>query len=166
MYTAVRTVVYISRIMLLAAADTPSAGAPLQQILIASVFAGLTTAVLLTLIMRHRSGRSTLLTRAGDLSGRALGMEPWAALPFLIGTLALGAGAFGVFWDISLHIDVGRDEGPLANPAHYFILFALYGLFAAGLVSCALHEGAKRPSPVALKLPEGPACRCRSAARC
>ena len=138
--------------MLLAAADTPSAGAPLQQILVASIFAGLTTAVLLTLIMRHRSGNSTLLTRAGDLSGRALGMEPWAALPFLIGTLALGAGAFGVFWDISLHIDVGRDEGPLANPAHYFILFALYGLFAAGLVSCALHEGAERPSPVALKL--------------
>jgi hypothetical protein len=138
--------------MLLAAADTPSAGAPLQQILVASIFAGLTTAVLLTLIMRHRSGRSTLLTRAGDLSGRALGMEPWAALPFLIGTLALGSGAFGVFWDISLHIDVGRDPGPLANPAHYFILFALYGLFAAGLVSCALHEGAGRPSPVALTL--------------
>jgi hypothetical protein len=138
--------------MLLAAADTPSAGAPLQQILVASIFAGLTTAVLLTLIMRHRSGRSTALIRAGDLSGRALGMEPWAALPFLIGTLALGAGAFGVFWDISLHIDVGRDEGPLANPAHYFILFALYGLFAAGLVSCALHEGAERPSPVALTL--------------
>ncbi|MES1193824.1 MAG: hypothetical protein ABUM26_05820, partial [Solirubrobacterales bacterium] len=137
--------------MLLAAADTPSAGAPLQQILVASIFAGLTTAILLTLIMRHRSGRSTVLTRAGDLSGRALGMEPWAALPFLIGTVALGAGAFGVFWDISLHIDVGRDEGPLANPAHYFILFALYGLFAAGLVSCALHEGAERPSPVALK---------------
>jgi hypothetical protein len=141
--------------MLLAAADTPSAGAPLQQILVASIFAGLTTAILLTLIMRHRSGRSTVLTRAGDLSGRALGMEPWAALPFLIGTVALGAGAFGVFWDISLHIDVGRDEGPLANPAHYFILFALYGLFAAGLVSCALHERAERPSPVALSLGSG-----------
>jgi hypothetical protein len=141
--------------MLLAAADTPSAGAPLQQIFVASIFAGVTTAVLLTLIMRHRSGRSTLLTRAGALSGRALGMEPWAALPFLIGTLALGSGAFGVFWDISLHIDVGRDPGPLANPAHYFILFALYGVFAAGLVSCALHENAARPSPVALRLPGG-----------
>ena len=155
--------------MLLAAADTPSAGAPLQQILIASVFAGLTTAVLLTLIMRHRSGRSALLTRAGAVTGRALGMEPWAGLPFLIGTLALGSGAFGVFWDISLHIDVGRDPGPLANPAHYFILFALYGVFAAGLVSCALHERAERPSPVALKMGwvgSGPGCRCRSAARC
>ncbi|MCW3002555.1 MAG: hypothetical protein JWQ20_1853, partial [Conexibacter sp.] len=153
MYTTVRTVVYIVAIMLFAAADTPSAGAPLEQVLIASVFAGLTTAVLLALIMRHRSGRSTLLTRAGTLSARTLGMEPWAALPFVIGTVALAAGAFGVFWDISLHIDVGRDPGPLANPAHYFILFALYGVFAAGLVSCALHERAERPSPVALRVP-------------
>jgi hypothetical protein len=155
MYTAVRTVVYICPTMLLAAAESPSAGAPLQQIFIASIFAGVTTAVLLSLILRHRSGRSTLLTRAGALSSRALGMEPWAALPFLIGTVALGSGAFGVFWDISLHIDVGRDPGPLANPAHYFILLALYGIFAAGLVCCALHEGAERPSPVALTLPTG-----------
>jgi hypothetical protein len=139
--------------MLLAAADSPSAGAPLEQVLIASVFAAITTAILLTLIMRHRAGRSTLLTRAGAASARALRMEPWAALPFLIGTGALLSGGFGVFWDISLHIDVGRDPGPLANPAHYFILLALYGLFAAGLVSCALHENAERPSPVAIRLP-------------
>jgi predicted secreted protein len=141
--------------MLQAAADTPAAGAPLQQILIASLFASITTAVLLTLIMRHRSGRSDVLSRAGATAGRALGMEPWAALPFLIATLALGSGAFGVFWDISLHIDTGRDPGPLANPAHYFILLALYGVFAAGLVACALHENAERPSPVALRVPGG-----------
>ena len=141
--------------MLLAAVDSPSAGAPLQQILIASLFAGITTAVLLTLIMRHRAGRSAVLTRAGALSGRLLGMEPWAALPFLIGSLALVCGGFGVFWDISLHIDTGRDPGPLANPSHYFILLSLYGVFAAGLVSCALHEDAARPSPVAIRLPAG-----------
>ena len=154
MYTAVRTVVYIAPTMILAAAsDSPAAGAPLEQIAIASVFAGLTTAVLLTLIMRHRSGRSPVLTRAGGAAGRLLAMEPWAALPFLVGSLALVCGGFGVFWDISLHIDTGRDPGPLANPSHYFILVALYGLFAAGLMACALHEGAERPSPVAITLP-------------
>jgi hypothetical protein len=138
---------------LAAASDTPAAGAPLEQIAIASGFAGLTTAVLLALIMGHRSGRSTLLTRAGGAAGRVLGMEPWAALPFLVGTLALTSGGFGVFWDISLHIDTGRDPGPLANPSHYFILLALYGLFAAGLMACALHERAEKPSPVAITLP-------------
>ncbi|HET6507240.1 MAG TPA: hypothetical protein VFG42_10655 [Baekduia sp.] len=139
--------------ILAASADTPAAGAPLEQIAIASGFAAITTAVLLTLIMRHRSGRSTVLARAGDAAGRLLAMEPWAGLPFLVGSLALVCGGFGVFWDISLHIDTGRDPGPLANPSHYFILLALYGLFAAGLMSCALHEKTKTPSPVAVRLP-------------
>ena len=40
---------------------------------------------------------------------------------------ALVAG-FGFYWDVAEHIDNGRDPGPLANPAHYFILA---GLFAA-----------------------------------
>jgi hypothetical protein len=154
MYTVVRTVVYIAPTMILAAsADTPAAGAPLEQIAIASTFAAITTAVLLTLIMRHRSGRSDVLARAGAAAGRLLAMEPWAGLPFLVGSLALVCGGFGVFWDISLHIDTGRDPGPLANPSHYFILLALYGLFAAGLMSCALHERTKTPSPVAITLP-------------
>ena len=33
-----------------------------------------------------------------------------------------------MLWDISLHIGVGRDEGPLANPAHFLILFGLFGV--------------------------------------
>ena len=40
-----------------------------------------------------------------------------------------------MYWDISLHIDEGRDPGPLANPAHYFILAGLFGVFAAGFVA-------------------------------
>ncbi len=141
--------------MLAAATEAPAAGSPLAQIAIATVFATVVTAVLLGLVSTHRSGRSTLLARAGDAAARLLKLQPWAALPFLIGSLGLVAGAFGVFWDISLHIDVGRDEGPLANPAHYFILFALYSCFAAGVVAIALHERAKRPSPRALTLPGG-----------
>ena len=47
---------------------------------------------------------------------------------------------FGMYWDISLHIDQGRDPGPLANPAHYFILVGLFGIFVAGLLAMALPE--------------------------
>ena len=43
-----------------------------------------------------------------------------------------------MYWDISLHIDQGRDPGPLANPAHYLILFGLFGIFAAGFLAMAL----------------------------
>jgi len=30
------------------------------------------------------------------------------------------------------HIGNGRDPGPLANPAHYFIIIGLFGVFLAG----------------------------------
>jgi len=45
---------------------------------------------------------------------------------------------FGFIWDVSLHIGKGRDPGPLANPAHYFILFGLFLLFIAGCLACVL----------------------------
>jgi hypothetical protein len=45
---------------------------------------------------------------------------------------------FGFIWDVSLHIGKGRDPGPLANPAHYFILFGLFLLFVAGCMACVL----------------------------
>ncbi len=51
-----------------------------------------------------------------------------------------------MYWDISLHIDNGRDEGPLANPAHYFILAGLYGVFMAGVLGAALPTKPTRTS--------------------
>ena len=39
-----------------------------------------------------------------------------------------------MYWDISLHIDNGRDPGPLANPAHYLILIGLYGVLLSGVL--------------------------------
>jgi hypothetical protein len=48
-----------------------------------------------------------------------------------------------MYWDISLHIDNGRDPGPLANPAHYLILFGLFGVFVAGFLAIIMgdHRG-------------------------
>ena len=141
--------------MLTAAVEAPAAGSPMIQIAIATAFATLTTVVLLVLVMGHRSGRSQVLERAANASTRWMGVEPWAALPMTVASIGLIAGGFGVFWDIALHIDVGRDEGPLANPSHYPILFALYSIFAAGILSIALHEKAEKPAPRALELPGG-----------
>ena len=59
-----------------------------------------------------------------------------------------------MYWDISLHIDQGRDPGPLANPAHYLILFGLFGIFAAGFLAIALPEGAS-PCPPAIRITSG-----------
>jgi hypothetical protein len=56
-----------------------------------------------------------------------------------------------MYWDISLHIDEGRDDGPLANPAHYPILFGLIGVFVAGWLAIALPRQA-RPGPAPIRL--------------
>ena len=55
---------------------------------------------------------------------------------------------FGFIWDVSLHIGKGRDPGPLANPAHYFILFGLFLLFIAGCLACVLPYDKPGPSAV------------------
>jgi hypothetical protein len=67
-----------------------------------------------------------------------------------VATVSLLVAVFGMYWDISLHIDVGRDPGPLANPAHYFILAGLFGLFTAGFLAIVLPEG--RPSRAAVRI--------------
>ena len=55
-----------------------------------------------------------------------------------------------MYWDISLHIDQGRDPGPLANPAHYFILAGLFGIFAAGFLAMCCRG--RQPSPAAVRI--------------
>ena len=60
------------------------------------------------------------------------------ALPLALFIATLICALFGFIWDVSLHIGKGRDPGPLANPAHYFILFGLFLLFIAGCLACVL----------------------------
>ena len=67
----------------------------------------------------RRAGGQRARAGPGAVGGAAASSSPRPGL---------AAGAFGVFWDIPLHIDDGRDEGPLANPSHYLILACLYAL--------------------------------------
>ncbi len=130
---------------------TPSAGgAALDQVAIATAGGLLVTGALLWLGLRHRSGRSRALERAAEFASRVTGMPGFVALPAAITTISLQAAALGLYWDISLHIDNGRDPGPLANPSHYFILVGLLGVFAAGWLAMVLPHG--RPSPAAVRL--------------
>ena len=98
----------------------------------------------------HRTGRTDKLRRLADYAARDTGLASWAALPTLLPAGALIVAALGMYWDISLHIDDGRDAGPLANPAHYLILFGLFGIFAAGFLAIVLPE--KRPSRGAVRI--------------
>src|SRR5215212_1481365 len=133
-----------------AASSPPAGGAAVGQIVIATTAAAVVTAVLLYVGMGHRSGKVALLSRVGAFSERVSGLPAWAAIPAATITGSLLIALFGMLWDISLHIAQGRDEGPLANPAHYFILAGLFGIFASGFLSMALPKD--KPSEAAVRI--------------
>ena len=139
--------------MLAAATSPPAGGAPIDQVAIATGFATITTLVLFWLLQGHRSGRSSILGRIAAFSARVGRIPSWAALPAAVATGSLLLALFGVTWDVSIHIDKGRDPGPLANPAHYFILVGLYGIFAAGLLAMSLPSDDEPRSATAIDLP-------------
>ncbi len=128
----------------------PAGGAALGEIVIASLAASLLTLALLYIGFGYRAGRIAWLRRLAAWSERRTGYPAWVAIPSAIATSSLIGALFGMYWDISLHIDVGRDAGPLANPAHYFILIGLFGIFTAGFLAIVLPEG--KPSSSAIRL--------------
>src|SRR3954447_14167473 len=137
-------------VSLLSAASKPAGGAALDQVAIATGAALMLSAAISWLGMGHRSGKVPCLGRAADLTERLSGLPGWAALPLALATSSLLVALLGMYWDISLHIDVGRDPGPLANPAHYLILAGLFGIFSAGYFAICLPT--ERPGPAAVHL--------------
>src|SRR3954469_2793971 len=128
--------------VLTAAAD-PSGGAATQDIVLATGGAlVLTTLVVVTGVL-YRGGRVRWLHKLAGFSERQWGVPAWVALPGEIASVSLIVALLGMYWDISLHIDQGRDPGPLANPAHYLILFGLFGVFVAGFLAIIMgdHRG-------------------------
>lgn len=129
--------------MFVAHAAVPGVTEP-AQITIVLVFVGAVYAALAWLVLRERTGRTTLVGRLAD---RVAGLDAsprWAAIsPYLQTASVLSAG-FGVWWDISFHLDYGRDQGPFGTPAHYPIFFGLLGIMASGVITCAL---AREPIP-------------------
>src|ERR1044071_5176774 len=79
--------------------------------------------------------RSCCCSRSPTAPGAPRGSAP---LPLGVAAVSLSTVYTGLMWDMSLHIDQGRDPGPLANPAHYLILLGLYGIFAAGFLALVL----------------------------
>jgi hypothetical protein len=134
------------------AASEPAGGAALDQVAIATGMASIATAVLMVGILGYRKhpGQDGPLRRLAGFSERVSGLPGWAALPLGVGGGSLLIALLGMYWDISLHIDQGRDPGPLANPAHYLILVGLYGVFASGCLALALPE--EKPGPAAIRI--------------
>ena len=74
----------------------------------------------------HRARKITWVNSLAEWAGRKFKRPPWVAVPMALFIATLICALFGFIWDVSLHIGKGRDPGPLANPAHYFILVGLF----------------------------------------
>jgi hypothetical protein len=128
----------------------PAGGAAIGQVIIATAGAMILTGALLYFGLGHRSGKVPYLGRLAAYSERVSGLPSWAALPSAIAAGSLLLAFLGFLWDVSIHIDTGRDEGPLANPSHYLILGGLFGIFTAGFVACVLPL--EKPSKSAVRI--------------
>ena len=131
--------------------EEPAGGAAIGEAIGATAGALLATAFVAALIAGHRNGRTTVLARFAAFAERHTGLPAWASAPSMLLGVSLLTAVLGMYWDISLHIDNGRDAGPLANPAHYLILVGLFGVLVAGAFSIAL-AGTERPTKTAIHL--------------
>jgi hypothetical protein len=132
----------------------PAGGAAIGEAIGATAGAVVATMLVVGLIRGHRNGSIGALNSFGSWAERHTGLPAWASLPSMVLGVALLVAVLGMYWDISLHIDNGRDAGPLANPAHYLILIGLYGVLVAGVLSMAL-AGTERPVRTAIHLGGG-----------
>jgi hypothetical protein len=111
-------------------------GAPIEDLIPATIVAIVVTVALALFARLHLSGRTRVLTRLADFSERVSGGLPgWAALPTAVAGGSLLVAVFGFYWDVATHIDNGRDPGPFANPSHYFIIVGLAGIALAGYLA-------------------------------
>jgi hypothetical protein len=129
------------------AQPAPAGGAALDQILVAAGFTAVVYAGLAWVMWRERRGDSVHGARpslVGRLSARVAtldgGSPRWFLAPLLVQVAGALSGAIGLYWDVSFHISQGRDEGPLANPAHYLIFFGLIAMFLGGALALALAD--------------------------
>jgi hypothetical protein len=131
----------------------PAGGGETVQVIAGSIGAALVTAVMLLIVVGHRRGQITFVGRLAGVLERSTGFPGWASVPIAVLGGALLTAVFGMYWDISTHIDAGRDPGPFANASHYFILAGLFGILFAGLLAVFMPR--ERPSATALRIREG-----------
>jgi hypothetical protein len=131
-------------------AEPSARGAGLNQVIGLSIAALVITLIMLWVGHAHRTHRIQWLTRLAEKLGEKFHRPSWVALPVLVFTTSIICALFGFIWDVSWHIGNGRDPGPLANPAHYFIIIGLFGIFLGGMTAIVLPFD--KPGPAAVRI--------------
>ena len=129
-------------------AQTPSAGgAPVGEIVGASAVALASIAVVAVIGVAHR--RRGVLDPLVQIIEERTGRPAWSIVPVQVTLLSLAIAVWGYYWDVSWHIDRGRDQGAFANPAHWFIIIGLDGIAFAAILAMVLGDDR---SPSAVKI--------------
>src|SRR5947208_1946484 len=137
------------------AAVTPAgAGAPIGDVALVAGIVSLATIAVLALVVAYRTGRARPLRRLAVLAERFLGVPGWAAVPAVAAIGCAVITFLGAIWDIGVHIDQGRDNGPFGTPAHFPMLAGLLGVYLMGLLAVGMAPQAReRASRAAVRIP-------------
>src|SRR5687768_12358668 len=98
----------------------PAGGTAASEVIAASVVALIAIGAVVAVGIAHR--RRQVLSPLVTWVERRFGLPAWSAIPVVIAGVSLIIAVWGYYWDVSWHIDRGRDEGAFANPAHWFII--------------------------------------------
>jgi hypothetical protein len=121
--------------------SAPAAGAEIKQVVIGAVAVSIWMTIMLILGLRHRAGSTALLDRADAAIEARTGLPGWTVLPYLVAVIALAIAGVGFVWDVSLHLDSGRDPGPFANPSHYMLIVGTVLFVTAGWLAIVMPKG-------------------------
>jgi len=135
-----------------AAEPPPVGGAALDQVIGLSVAAGVVTVVLMWIAWAHRTHRIEWFQNLGDRLGARFQTPGWNIIPTMFVASSLVVALLGFLWDVSLHAGRGRDAGPLANPAHYLILYGLFALFVAGMSAVVFPRDGQKPGIASVRI--------------
>ena len=128
----------------------PAGGFSEEDLGYAGAAAGFLLMVMLMGGLGHRAEMVPVIGWFDRFAERISGQPGWSSMPCGLAIMSLISALFGLYWDVSLHLDVGRDNGPFGTPAHYFILAGLYGIVLAGFFAMCLP--AKKEGPTFLKI--------------
>jgi hypothetical protein len=129
-------------------ADAPPAGGTAIGEVIAASLVAMSAIFLVTALgVAHR--RRGYLNPIAAATEERTGLPAWTVLPVMIVGTSLLIAVWGYYWDVSWHIDRGRDPGAFANPAHWFIIIGLDGIAFGGLLAMILGDN-RSPSSVRL----------------
>jgi hypothetical protein len=131
--------------------SAPAAGAEVKQVVIGGIAISIWMTFMLVLGLRHRAGSTDLLDRADAAIERRTKLPGWAVLPYGVAVIALAIAGVGFVWDVSLHLDAGRDPGPFANPSHYMLIVGTVLFVTAGWLAIVMPKG-RAAGPAAVRI--------------